>query len=66
MVHITYEQLPEAREWKVGKKYHVKMALKQVSMGEKGADFEVVDATSMEGRAHRSKRFLSGEGSYFG
>ena len=63
---ITYDQLPEARDWKVGKKYHVKLVLKQVGMSEKGAEFDVVDATSMESRGERVKKFLSGEGSYFG
>lgn len=65
MVHISFDHLPEARDWKVGKKYHVKMVLKQVGMNEDGAEFEVVDATSMEDRAHKVKRFLSGDGSYF-
>ena len=49
-----------------GEKYHVKLVLKQVGMSEKGAEFEVVDATSMESRGDRVKNFLSGEGSYFG
>lgn len=65
-IYIPFDKLPDAREWSVGQKYHVKLVLKQTAMDEKGASFEVVDATSMEDRASRSKKFLSGDGSYFG
>ena len=65
-VHISFDQLPDAKEWKVGQKYHVNMVLKQVAMGEKSAEFEIVDATSMEDRAGKAKYFLSGDGSYRG
>ena len=63
---ITFDQLPEAREWKVGKKYHVQMVLRQMSMNEDSAQFEIIDATSMDGRAERSKHYLSGDGTYMG
>lgn len=65
-ISISFDTLPDAREWKVGQKYHVSLVLKQTGMGENAAEFTVVDATSMEERAGRAKKFLSGDGSYFG
>jgi hypothetical protein len=65
-ISIPFDALPEAREWKVGQKYHVQMVLKQTGITEQGAEFTLVDATSMEDRAGRAKKFLSGDGSYFG
>lgn len=62
---IPYEVLPEARNWRVGHIYRVKMVMKQVSQGEEGAIFEIVDATSLE-RDKRQRYYLSEGGSYGG
>lgn len=64
MISIDFDKLADAQEWKVGKVYRVKLVLKQVGMSENYADFEVVDATSLEDRAERSRHYLSGDGSY--
>ena len=64
-ISISFDQLPEAREWKVGQKYHVSLVVKQTGMSENSAEFAIVDVTSMEERAGRAKKFLSGEGSFF-
>lgn len=60
---IPYDVLPEARDWHVGKTYRTKMVMKQTGMNEDGANFEVVDATSLESK-DRPRYFLSDSGSY--
>lgn len=63
---VPFDVLPEAREWKVGKVYRTKMVLKQVGMDENGANFEVIDATSLETRDIHKRYYLSDSGSYCG
>jgi len=48
-VYIPFGHLPEARDWRVGQVYRTKLVLKQISLDEDGATFEIVDATSLEG-----------------
>ena len=60
---VPYEVLPESRDWRVGKTYRTKMVMKQTGMNEHGANFDVVDATSLE-PAGRTRYFLSDGGSY--
>lgn len=38
---VTPKQLPEAKNWKVGEVYEVKMKVKLTSMGEKSNTFEM-------------------------
>lgn len=64
MTNIPYEKLPEAREWRVGQTYRTKMVLKQVGQTEHGADFDVVDATSLEPIDQANQHFLSDGGMY--
>ena len=60
IVHIPFDILPEGRDWKVGKSYRVRLVLRQVNVGEHGAEFEVVDATSLE-PADKGRRYYSTE-----
>lgn len=64
--HIPYGVLPESRDWRPGKTYRVKAVVKQTGSNEDGADFEIVDATSLESSdsSNRRKYFLSDGGSY--
>ena len=59
-VFIPYDKLPEGRNWKVGQTYRVRVVLKQVSMQEEGATYDVVDATSLE-REDKGRRYYSSE-----
>ena len=59
---IPFSLLPEGRLWSVGKAYRVKVVLRQTSTSEDGADFEVVDATSLEGGDAERRRFFVSEG----
>ena len=63
---IPYDKLPEARDWRVGRIYRVKMVIKQVAQMENGANFEVEDATSLEQNEARKRAFISDSGSYGG
>ena len=63
-IHLNYETLPEAHSWNVGKNYRVKLVLRQTGSSENGADFEVVDATSLEDSDKGHRFFLSEGGSY--
>ena len=60
-VYLPFEVLPEGQHWKVNNAYRVKLVLRQVSLDEKGASFEVVDATSLES-GDRSKRAFYSDG----
>ena len=66
--HIPYEVFPESRDWRIGRTYRAKVVVKQVGQDEKGANFEVVDATSLEGNDNSARRkyYLSEGGSYRG
>ena len=64
--YIPYGVLPEAREWRVGRTYRTKMVMKQIGQTERGANFDVVDATSLEPNESRKRYFLSDGGSYGG
>ena len=64
-IYIPFEYLPEARDWRVGQVYRAKMVLRQRSLTEEGASFEIVDATSLEDRDRR-KRISSDGGTYEG
>lgn len=65
MMRIPYDTLPEARDWRVGKTYRAKTVLRQVGSHEDGAEFELVDATSLESQDKgRQRYFLSDGGSY--
>ena len=60
MVHISFDVLPEGRNWQVGKAYRVRLVLRQTEIGEDGATFEVVDATSLE-PSDKGKRYFTTE-----
>lgn len=63
IVDITFDKLPEAKDWKVGKAYRVKVVLRMTGSDEDGATFEVVDANSLEPTDKSKRRYLS-EGGY--
>ena len=63
---VPFDILPESRDWRVGRTYRTKMVMKQVGMNEHGANFDVVDATSLEPKDSRKRFFLSEGGSYGG
>lgn len=66
-INIPFTELPEGKDWEVGKVYRVKLTLKQTAKTENGADFTIVDANSMEMPDRLKSRFLtSTEGSYMG
>ena len=59
-VFIPFEFLPEGKLWTVGKTYRVKMVLKQTGMTEKGATFEILDASSISNLDRARHEFLVG------
>ena len=59
-IHIPHDILPESKTWDIGKVYRVKMILKQVGSYEDGADFEIIDADSLE-REDKSRRYFTTE-----
>jgi len=59
-IYLPFEMLPEGKDWKVGKAYRVKLVLKQSGMQEEGANFEVVDATSLEPN-EKGRRYITSE-----
>lgn len=60
---ISYEVLPEGKDWSVGHTYRMKLVAKQVGNDENGTYFEIVDATSLEPTA-RQRYLTSDEGTY--
>lgn len=62
-IHIPFTILPESKHWSVGKAYRVKIVLRQKGTSEDGADFEVVDANSMEQSDQTKRKYLT-EGGY--
>lgn len=62
-IFIPFEKLPEGRLWEVGRAYRVKTVLRQVGTKEDGAEFEVVDATSLEPEDKGKRHYLT-EGGY--
>lgn len=63
---ISYDVLPQARDWRVGRTYRVKVVIKQISQMEEGAEFQVVSAESLEPKNARKRAFTSDSGSYGG
>ncbi len=62
MVTIPYSVLDEAQDWKNGKVYRVKMVLKQTGSSENSADFEILDASSMNGSPAKSHDYFTDTG----
>lgn len=65
-IYVSFDTLPDGRNWKIGKNYHTKMVLKLVGIDEEQARFEIVEATSLEAKDIKAKYWLSGDGSYRG
>ena len=47
-MYIPFELLGDAQHWEVGQTYRIKVVVKQKSLDENGAEFEIVDASSLE------------------
>lgn len=62
-VYLPFSILPESKDWSIGQSYRVKLVLKQSSLSEDGANFTIVDASSMD-PINRGKRTMSTEGGY--
>ncbi len=62
---IPFEELPEARNWRVGQIYKMKLVGKQISINEKGATFKIIDAQSLE-RDKRQRFFISSDSGVYG
>lgn len=45
-ISLSFDQLPEAQDWKDGETYQI--TVRQVSHDEESADFEVVDAGTLD------------------
>ncbi len=58
-VYIPFSILPEGRKWTIGKTYRVRLVLKQRSIDETGASFEVEDAMSLEHKDKGERYFLA-------
>lgn len=63
IVHIPFDILPEGQHWQVGKSYRVRLVLRQTGTYEKGAMYEIVDATSLEPADKGRRYFMSESGS---
>lgn len=65
-VYIPFSELPESQRWAIDKVYRVKMVLKQTSLSQEGANFEIVDATSLEPEDKGKRVYLSEGGTIKG
>ena len=65
-ITVPHEILPESKDWKIGKMYRTKMVLKQTGANERNANFDIVDATSLEPKDKANQMFLSDGGMYVG
>lgn len=59
-IFVSFDKLPEGRNWKLGQSYRVRLVLKQVGLEEEGSTYEVVDATSLE-REDKGRRYYTSE-----
>ena len=58
-VTISFDILPEGKEWRIGRSYRVRLVLRQVSKGEDEATFEVVNAMSLEKKQEHKRYFVT-------
>ena len=58
-VTISFDILPEGKEWRIGRSYRVRLGLRQVSKGEDEATFEVVNAMSLEKKQEHKMYFVT-------
>ena len=63
-VFIPFELLPEARFWQIGRSYRVETRLRQLDMSLEGANFEVVETTSLSYKDKETHKFLAGQSTY--
>lgn len=61
-VTIPFSLLPESQNWRVGKSYRVRLVVHQISTTETGAEFEIVDAISLEEMERTGRHFVSENG----
>lgn len=63
-VYLPFDLLPESIKWSNGKNYRVKVVLRQTGSDEKGANFEIVDANSLEPTDENVRKFMVSEGGF--
>ena len=66
ILYLPFGLLPEAKDWRVGQVYRVKLVIKQRSLDEDSASFEIVDASSLEINKKNVTSISSDGGSYRG
>ena len=62
LVSLPFHLLPEGQSWRIGQSYRVRVVLKQLSKHEGHAEFEIVDATSLETPDKGSRHISTNEG----
>lgn len=60
-ITLSFDELPEGKEWRIGKSYRVRVVLRQISKGEDDATFEVMDTMSLE-KSKEHKRYFVTDG----
>ena len=66
LVVIPFNLLPEGQSWRIGQSYRVRVVLKQLGKHEDHAEFELVDATSLESPDKGSRHLSTNEGILLG
>ena len=56
---LSFDELPEGKEWRIGKSYRVRLVLREVSKTGDEATFEVLDAMSLEKKQEHKKYFVT-------
>lgn len=56
-VYIPFSLLPESRQWHISKAYRVRVILRQTSLSESGANFEIIDTLSLE-PSDKGRRYM--------
>lgn len=59
-VTLSFDVLPEAKLWQIGRSYRVEMKIRQLSMDANGATFEVLDTMSLSHKDKLRHGFITG------
>lgn len=62
-VYISFDMIPEAKFWRINSVYKVEAVLRQKSMDDKGATFDIVEISSSSPKDKRVRHYLT-EGGY--
>ena len=58
-ITLNFDELPEGKEWRIGRSYRVRLVLKEISKSGDEATFEVMDAMSLENKQEHKKYFVT-------